>query len=225
MKTIFRVTLAFLSLLMTSCGVYYAQIPDQPMLEQKGDMRIDAAFSSYIMGAYSSLAYAVTDHVGVQGNLNLGKSGQAMQASMGWFSNHGKQNWDIFAGMGMGETDHPVFWYQHTLGNFNTYFIQGDYGFKGLLDDHLDIAFGVKVGRLTGLSFSSDIDDDIDLPVYERTNLVEPVLTIRFGGEHFKFSIRSGLCSSWPSKVLIGDFYTLTTVAGFNYYFNTRKKH
>lgn len=208
---------------LTSCGVYYAQIPDLPMLERQGDLRVDACFNAYTEGVYSTLSYAATDHLGLQGNLNVGQAGMACQGAMGCYGTHGKQIFELYAGVGMGATDRVGWWGNRLWGNFNTFFVQGDYGWKGLLYNHLDIGFGLKVGRLLGDSYCSDGELGFS-KLTEQTNFVEPVLDIRFGWEHFKFSIRTGMCSSWPTKILIRDDFTVTTVLGLNYYFNIRKK-
>ncbi len=209
--------------LMTSCGVYYAQIPDLPMLERQGDLRADACYNAYTEGVYGTLSYAITDHVGIQGNLNAGQSGVACQGAVGCYGTSGRQVFELYTGLGMGATDRPGWWYTHIWGNFNTFFVQGDYGWMGLLNKHLDIGFGLKVGRLMGDSYCSDEDLGYS-KLSERTNFIEPVMNIRFGWEHLKFSIRTGMCSSWPTRILIRNDFTVTTVVGLNYYFNIRKK-
>lgn len=208
--------------LMGGCGIYYPQLVDIPMLEKQGDLRVDLAANPTTLGTHTSVAYGVTDHLGVQGNLNLSLAGAAGQGALGWYTHWGKQVLEAYVGTGMGYTTRRGLKGWHQWGNFNSIFIQGDYGWNNLAKNHIDIAFGIKYGFLTGVKMSQNYDSEIALRT-ESVRLLEPTINLRFGWEHLKLCLRGGYSMTAPTQMLIdGDSY-FTFSIGLNYFWPTRR--
>ncbi len=153
-------------------------------------MRASASLNPIYLNTYASLAYGVTNHLGAQGNFNIPTNNFAGQGAIGWYNTWGHQVLEVYIGAGMGKSSYTGVWNHRTWGDFNTQFVQANYGWANLANKHIDIGFGLKIGHLEGMRYANTEDGYNSL--YESAMLFEPTVCLRFGWEHLKFSLTGG---------------------------------
>ena len=229
----FRLTMACLSALllalMSSCAVYRPQIVEIPLIEQKGDVQLDGSLG--ITGAHVSVAAGLTDNLAAQafGRMSLGCN--YARAALGLYRPAGNTVKELYAGFGAGNGEYeytsdadPNLRYTHG-GFYNILFLQGNYGWNHLSNDHITLGFGLKLGymhdelNIWGTNTETDIIEIQRSPVNNRL-LVEPSLTFRFGWNRFKFTYNLGCCVMIPNTDMSG--LHIRSNIGISYRFGKR---
>jgi hypothetical protein len=197
----------FLSFFLTGCAVYHPQAADIPLIDHKGEVRLDIG-GTFIPSVHSTISYGLTEHIALQayGSAGLEKRHYFQFAPGIYKSLHDKKVIEIYSGIGLGHaysikdpfanlpeaTEHSLH------GRYQVYFVQLNWG-KNTSDPHeLDWAIGFK----SGLFHSTFEDRDYYENLYEGSPqasykenhiLLEPVFAFRTGAEKAKFTFKIGL--------------------------------
>lgn len=206
--------------LMTGCNIYFPQVVDLPMLEQQGDLRLDASADIFVVGGRATATYAVTNHFGIQASGILSTLGWASQGAAGFYTTRGHQIYEIYAGFSGGESSRSGIFNMRTWGDFNTYFLQADYGWTRLANNHIDLGFGLKSGYIEG-TYWVQRDDNLPNHYPQSSLFIEPTLTFRVGWQHLKFTLGAGL-SFMPISNQLGLEEMISISIGINYFFNLK---
>lgn len=184
--------LGFLIASFSGCGIYAPTCTDFPMLDGKGDYRLD--FDPLLFGASSTLSYGVTDNLFVQAEASFLKGGTPDlryygQVSSGWYNNNNNKIVELFGGVSYG---HGTEWRygEGRDGNYATCFLQGNYGWKDLAGSHIDVALGTQCGYFHTSTTFYGISSTVEQPYHSL--FFEPTAIFRFGWEKFKFNIKIG---------------------------------
>lgn len=215
----------------TDGGMYMSMNHDIPMLQERGDVRLD--FDLGCWNTTTSVAYAFGNHWGMQGALQcniFGFSRYGGQLTAGWFTPlQGHSMVEVYGGASLGHIDmsHHGDFYDGTT---QSYFVQADYAWCGLANSHIDIGIGLKGGWLLGdITNTYTIWDELDERSVRRMQqqeysepFVEPTVVFRFGWERLKFNLNASMTLSkdW------GQFSNPEPRVGLglNYYFHTANK-
>ena len=214
-----------LAAVAASCSVYRPQIVDIPLIEEKGDTRIDAS-AGLSLGLFSaSAAFGVTATHGftdiLSGQLHANYAGGSnfyLQAAPGIHTRVGSSaTFEAFAGVGYGGSGYDATTTStssdgssSSSGSYSyngTYllpFAQLNFGWRHL--GPCEIAFGLKAGAFLPdyeyHRYNSEGAEDLDrYRNYKTTNaLLEPQLQFRVGGEKVKYTLRLGY--AWLDDVM-----------------------
>lgn len=215
-------------LAFNACGLYVPQCTDFPMLTEKNEIRINAGFK--LFETHASVAYSLTDNFLVQIDGDLGSmlhtEGRFGQVAVGWYQNMDNHAVvEVLGGACLGFSGQSVDNRRFSC-NYNTIFLQGDYGWHNLANSHIDVAFGVKCGWL-GMNISNTDYTSLSY----NSLFVEPNICFRFGWEKFKFNIMSGYNFHTTSTPQLNHGYMpyvigheLSTNISLNYHFSPKQK-
>ena len=202
--------IAIFSVCAASCGVYHPQSVDIPLIEHKGDLRIDGTFSmsdGLEAKANATVSYGLFNHVAVQAFGDVGEKGRYYtQGAAGLYFPFGVVVTELYAGVGHGFGFAEGQTYIQTgseedkvkgrlTSDYNLPFLQLNLGV--LTGAGIDLGAGFKCGYILNLSTDDNYyakrPEGAAKPVYnEQHTLLEPTIFIRFGGDKVKFSIRLG---------------------------------
>jgi hypothetical protein len=196
-----------LSLFLTGCAVYHPQTTDIPLIDHKGDLRIDVG-ASLIPSVHSTFSYGLTKRIALQAFGSIGiENRHYLQVSPGfykWLDN--KKVIELYSGFGCGYANTiknplanmPEAVNQSLYGKYQVYFVQFNWGEKGNQSGGMDWGFGIKTGL-----FHSNLTDENYYEINSETGpypflkensiLLEPVLFFRTGRKNVKFSYKFGL--------------------------------
>ncbi len=212
-------TIAMLSSLATSCIMYHPQAVDIPLMQHKGDTRIDANFSmtSLFQPAFNVTGtYAFSDwgagqlHVNWNGNKNVYLQGAFGTYNASW----GKYVLEGYAGYGFGYSSYePLSNDDDNSSNSNkdnsstdlsitslyegTYqkaFLQFNTGWAGLLNGCFDIGVGLQ-GAYFIPNFSQTMTDGKKTTFDTPTPMIEPQFLMSIGSPNLKVSLKIGFCA------------------------------
>lgn len=218
--TSFLSFLYYMSTLFTMInGIYIPTGSDSPMLDGKGDIRLDVAPLLYGVG--STVSYGVTDNLFVQGQVEAFYDNDGInthyygQVASGWYNNHNNRVVELFGGVyyGYGNIDLNRGYKQY--GNYTTCFLQGNYGWKGLANSHIDIALGAKLGYYH-VPFSIYYHHlHAAVTHTDQALFMESAVNFRFGWEKLKFNLKIGqvfhkeynLISNYPHAELSLNYH------------------
>ncbi len=221
-----RLISLFSVLMLSGCCVYSPQVTDIPLISDKNDFRVDAGVA-LLPSVNATVSYGLTEKIAVQTFGSLGPEHNAyLQLAPGiykLFSNNTVM--ELYGGFGYGHGDaykdaNPG----NLTGNYQVYFIQYNFGQLNNNNSRNDFGLGIKAGyfhsNLTDENYYDIYPEDVPFPLdRENSILIEPSLIARFGGEHFKFSLKAGAC--WIVKITNPDRYIPTQVInigmGINY--------
>lgn len=215
-----------ITLTAASCTVYRPQIVDIPLIEEKGETRIDAAagFSFWLLPDAISFGatatHGFTDLVSGQVHANYSGNGNYyLQAAPGIHTRVGSSaTFEAFAGIGYGasgyestpssssETSSENSSQSHYAydGTYLLPYAQLNFGWRHL--GPCEIAFGLKAGAFipdyTYQHFDENGDIQPDRTVnYKTTNaLLEPQLQFRVGSDRVKYTLR--ISFAWLDDVM-----------------------
>ncbi len=219
--------------LFTSCVMYHPHNVDIPLLEKKGDLRIDGSVNMTFplldgTGANATVSWAPLNMLGVQaaGSLSDPHNYQ-VQAAIGTYHGWGLSVLECYIGAGTG---HSYYEFsnknRHVGGQYNLMFSQINFGWNHLADDAIDFGFGIKAGLLTPDWTKESFNESTqtwttDFNHTDPHFLIEPQLMFRAGGEHLKFSINVAYSalSDWPTDDDNLNYTRLSISLGLNYKF------
>ncbi len=218
----------------TSCIMYRPHNVDIPLLQEQGDLRVDASVSTTFptltgTAANLSAAYAVLPNVGVTGYGTLSDwSNRYGQLAAGTFwpvSTHAV--FEAYVGYGGGHSHH-----KNTQSNgltrivkgpYSLFFSQINFGWAGLGKDVFDAGIGLKSGLLNSHWSNNLFDADNvvqnDNEMLERPFfLMEPQLVLRVGSPTIKFSlnIAYSYIPDWPTYNAFFNYERISVSAGVN---------
>ena len=186
----------FLTFILTGC-VYYPQLADIPLIKQKGDLRIDGGITSNI-SANTTVSYGITDRLSLQlyGNVF---HGYYFHGAVGLYKKlEPKTVFEFYTGFGYGHGDaYKDAIPGRLIGNYQLYFTQFNIGRIDCKIANADFGLGLKTGILHSnfmdKNFYRYYSDNGPYKSYKDNSfLLEPILLLRFGGEHLKFCLKFG---------------------------------
>lgn len=220
MKHFRQIFLIFISvLLLNGCAVYYPQTTDIPLIKEKNELKVDGGISLYYTNGETSLlpaingtaSYGLTDKIAVQisGNMMSGHAYYSnrlqylITGAIGLYKYNPTNDWtrELYVGLGNGySTDYDYDSYHSgtLLGDYQIYYIQGNIGRKSVKNKHFEYAFGLKLGLINTHFFVEDVYTFTSQRSGQKYNelgaFIEPVISIKLGGERLKFNIKPSFC-------------------------------
>jgi hypothetical protein len=203
MRKLFLFLLAT-QVLIYGCAVYHPQSTDIPLINHKGELRIDAG-ASIVPSAFSTISYGLSNKIAVQAFGSAGvEERYYFQFSPGFYKTlQNKKVIELYGGYGFGHANTvknpfanmPEATKQSLYGNYQLYFAQFNWGKNTNESKRLDWAIGLKTGF-----FHSDLTDENYYRIYpesepfstnkENSILIEPILAFRIGNEKVKFTYK-----------------------------------
>jgi len=197
----------YLTLFLTGCAVYHPQTIDIPLIDHKGDLRIDAG-ASLIPSVHSTLSYGLTKRIALQAFGSIGiEHRHYLQVSPGFYKClNNKKVIELYCGFGSGYANTiknplanmPEGPRQSLFGKYQVYFVQFNWGEKANQSGGMDWGFGIKTGL-----FHSNLTDENYYEINSETGpypflkensiLLEPMMFFRTGRKNVKFSYKFGL--------------------------------
>lgn len=201
------------SLFAASCSIYHPQAVDMPLINHRGDLRIDASASTSVfliipdaINLNATASYGFNDWLSGQVHANYGGDNWYLQAAPGGYvSLGGKAVFETYLGMGYGGSNHKDdgsssdsagSQYYIYKGHYLLPFAQFNIGWRNL--GPVDIVFGVKTGAwLPDFEYNRYHADgtvmDGHYVYYDTPNLLlEPQLQLGVGGDKAKVNFRIG---------------------------------
>ena len=220
MKSLRKVPLillpVFISLFTTACvSVYQPNPVNTPLLEKEGDIKVAMMIQD---GLHLQSAAAVNKNIGVM--LNAGydissfkksslskneKEHFLCEGGIGFFDKISENwLWEVYTGYGFGSfnvrRDDHHFWDPSPTnadGNIGRFFIQPAIAYS---TEHFVLSFALRSSYVT--IFDYEADNDFKLAKYGY--FYEPALTMKVGGDKFKFVTQMGLSMARTNSVLTG---------------------
>lgn len=202
----------FLLTSMVSCIMYHPQTADIPLIEKKGDLRVEAsAWTSALItpdavGGCATLSYGLTDCIAGQLHASLQDiKNYNLQFAAGTYKAFGHAVLEAYAGVNYGKSYRDVgstrkYEREIASGSAATYFAQVNFGWNHLLKSHLDLGFGLKVGAFdpgfTCIAYGGELPEKGELvsKMTQHQALVEPRVFLRLGGESVKLQLGVSYC-------------------------------
>lgn len=194
--------LIFCSLLMVSCAVYNPHAVDVPLIQGKGDLRVDAgasmSFPAMVPSANITGSYGFTNFLSGQLHMDFNDEGcYYFQGAAGLYKPYGNFVLEGYAGAGIGGrnfTREGTNYERLYNAYYQLYYGQLNMGYVNLANGHIDIGLGLKLGSLasdmTCTFIGLEPGKEREPKYYKGNNLLfEPQFVIRFGGPQVKFGI------------------------------------
>ena len=206
-------------LLLNGCGVYNPQTTDIPLIKEKKELKVDGGISLFYLNGNSyplpaingTASYGLTDKIAVQisGNIMSGyayyskRSQYLLTGAIGLYKHNPTNDWtkELYLGFGNGySTDYDYDRYHSgtLLGDYQIYYIQGNIGRQSIKNKHFEYAFGLKLGFINTHFYEENVYtfySQIPGKKYnELAAFIEPVISIKLGGERLKFNIKPSFC-------------------------------
>ena len=197
----------------TGCA-YYPRLTSVPLIKEKGDTRIEGGvgvFSQSLQAAFSQgatdkIAYQVSGSIDPYGPLNSNGTNTSRlygQGAIGFYKNiQDRDVMELYGGFGCGRSEaykdaNPGNFY----GNFQSYFLQFNYGYIEKNKVNLEAGIGLKTGllhsKMTDANYffrQDDYPSNGPYPIYHLNGLIfEPTAFLRLGGKKVKFWIAMGV--------------------------------
>lgn len=201
-----------LLMFLPSCIMYHPQTADIPLIEKKGDLRVEAsAWTSALMtpdaiGGSATVSYGLTDWMAGQLHASLqdGKN-YNLQAAAGTYTTFERAVLEVYAGVNYGKSYKDIgstrkYTQEIASGSASTYFAQVNFGWNHLLKSHLDVGFGLKIGAFNpnysciGHGGEAVGKGDLLSEMTQHQALVEPRVFLRVGGESVKLQLGIAYC-------------------------------
>jgi hypothetical protein len=195
------------SIFLISCAVYHPQTTDIPLIDHKGDLRIDAG-ASLIPSVHSTFSYGLTKRIALQAFGSIGiEHRHYLQVSPGFYKClDNNKVIELYSGFGWGYANTnknplanlPEAIKQSLYGKYQVYFVQFNWGKKGNQSGDMDWGFGIKTGlfhsNLTDENYYEINSETRPYPfLKENSILLEPIMFFRTGRKDVKFSYKFGL--------------------------------
>ncbi len=218
LKNIFGVLLVIaLSSLLTSCVSVYRPNPvNSPLLEKQGDIKASLMIQD---GLHLQSAAAVTKNTAVMFNVGYDMSSFKdagenndedkehflCEGGIGFFDKFSENwIWEIYSGYGIGtfkvNRNDNDWWnssHMNAEGNIGRFFIQPAVGYS---TKTFSISLALRTCYVTILDYKSNNDTRLSKYGY----FYEPALTMKFGGEKFKFVTQMGFSKPRRNAILTG---------------------
>ncbi|MBP5548683.1 MAG: hypothetical protein J6X58_07335 [Bacteroidales bacterium] len=216
-----------------SCVMYHPHNVDIPLLEQKGDLRIDGSLNMTFplldgTGANATVSWAPLNMLGLQASGSISDpENYQVQAAVGTFKGWGKSVLEFYVGAAKGHSYYEFSNKQANVGGpYNMFFGQINFGWNHLANDIVDVGVGFKSGMMNPNWSKETYDESTGTWSIAATHtdphlLIEPLLMLRMGGEHLKFCINVAysVFADWPTDDNNFNYTRLSVGAGLNYKF------
>lgn len=191
-------------ILIYGCAVYHPQSTDIPLIDHKGELRIDAG-ASIVPSVYSTISYGLTNKIALQAFGSVGvEERYYFQFSPGLYKIlQNKKVIELYGGYGMSHantvrnpfSNMPEAVRQSLSGDYQLYFLQFNWGKNTNESRKLDWAIGLKTGlfhsELTDENYYRIYPGSVPFPTNEENSiLIEPILAFRIGNEKVKFTYK-----------------------------------
>lgn len=230
--------------LLAGCSIYHPQTVDIPLIDHKGDVRVDGSVgvSAWMLPdcvmLSGTVSYGFTDWLAGQAYVNYGFDNLYGQVAPGVYK-HLNEHLILegYAGFGMGgiwsdkttdDTDTNNVYNYAYRGRYMLPFAQVNLGWRGLAKGHINLAFGLKAGGyLPSVDYRRFDENNVYKPEYDYNYstpnlLLEPQVQFSVGGELVKYSIRLGF--AWMSDLsrngnghFVTDFITISNGLTFSF--------
>lgn len=226
--------IALTALIPASCIMYHPHNIDLPLLQEQGDLRVEASAATTLptlagTSANLSAAYGLLPHVGVTAYSSLTERNNLYgQLGVGTFWPLGTYTvLEAYVGYGGGYSHHQNKrnngMYRVVEGPYSLMFSQVDFGWAGLADETIDVGVGIKSGLLNS-HWSNTLYDTTDVATAEPEMLerpffmLEPQAMFRVGSPLVKFSLNLAYAFifDWPSDNDFFNYERLSISAGIN---------
>lgn len=227
------ISLIFLITCLASCAVYHPQATDIPLIDHKGELKIDAGVS-LIPSAHSTFSYGLTKKIALQafGSVGIEKRAYVQFAPGFYKSLNNNKVIELYSGFGMGKantvknplSNMPEAIKQSLYGNYQLYFIQLNWGKNATKSRELGWGLGLKTGifhsSLTDMNYYIIRSENEPFPVYnDNSILLEPVLAFNIGREKAKFTYKFAFTKlfklSHPDELIPAPLISLSLGAKF----------
>ena len=188
----------------SGCATYQPQCVDIPLIERKGEVKLDGGVGYIDKSVFGHLTAAagLTDHISVQGHIR----GLNTELYLGY-------GFRPFAYKDFSDADPEPRWKED--GSLHIAFTQFNLGWNGLANSHIDIAFGLKVGYMHDSRIRTNYYYDwgeggndgrwsTEQSIVGNRLLLEPTAEIRAGWTHFKPSLIVGYFHTFPQDYMYG---------------------
>ena len=217
-----------------SCVVYHPHNTDIPLLSEPGDLHIDGSMSASLFAApaiNTTVAYAPINMLGLQAAASFsGIDNYYVQAAAGTYFPFNPSVLECYFGYAYGVSAHDsvtnlIGNTYRTEGHYNIVFSQINFGWTGLVEECVDLGFGLKCGLMTPTFSKYEIADDGSESLAEQHDtpsfLLQPQLVFRFGWPKFKFSLNVAYAalSDWPTDDNYFNYDRLSFGFGVHYKF------
>lgn len=247
--TILSKLLVFLSLLATvSCGptYYKATMMNVPNFKEKGEAHFatNLGTSNVFYSFHGDVqgAYAVTNHLAIQGNYMIGSDVVRYrtfgfndvetqrffslgEAAIGYFEPLDKSGtFSVFGGYGAGKVSNDVQLAGASSADLSKLFVQSSVGIR---DENIEFIGSAKLSALNYTNRKQTLKDQFDIDRFNALSstiaMLETGLVIRFGGEKVKFQMQGTTALQLVQKPLF-MYSPLTLSAGVCFQLNTKTK-
>lgn len=223
----------FIMLLISSCA-YYPHLTGVPLINEKGDTRLEGGFKVPSPSGHATVSYGLTDKIAIQGAASIGggKGAYYVQGAAGLFKNLQNRNvMELYGGFGYGYAYSSGSFSTHgykpeLYGHYQVYFTQFNFGKNNRGVKNTDYGLGLKTGyihaSLTDHNFHDYYSEYGPYSVREYNGiLIEPQFFFRVGNEKLKFQTTLGFCHiikimntdkrqpHWPINLGVGISYSL----------------
>lgn len=196
-----------IQILIYGCAVYHPQSTDIPLIDHKGELRIDAG-ASIIPSIYFTVSYGLTNKISFMTYASAGvEERYYFQFSPGFYKTlQSKKVIELYGGYGFGHANTvkdpfaniPERVEQSLAGTYQLYFAQLNWGKKISSPKEFDWAIGLKTGLfhsiLTDRNYYRIYPESEPFSTYkENSILIEPVFVFRIGNEKVKFTNKVSL--------------------------------
>ena len=208
-----------LSCLATSCWMYKPELADIPLIDHKGDMRLNGSlhfnpehaytdrigdFFIPVPGISASFSAGITDRWAINTFAEYQGNAYHTHAAVGLYEAYNGSVLEGYLGLGYGHGHN--YWDSEPASADIGYllpFVQVNYGWH--LNPHNDIGFSLKTGDY--IPVSTKINHPGENPTHpDQAPLIEPQVFFRTGGDKVKFQLQVGYAHlfGWPKNGLLG---------------------
>ena len=214
--------LLLLSLTLTSCWVYKPQLADIPLIDHKGDIRINGSvyfnpipvysdrLGSYFypaLGISSSFSAGVTESMAINTYIDYQLADDFYtHFALGWYKSYKTSVFEGYLGTGFGHGSIHLNAYPASSSIYYVCpFVQLNYGWH--LGPHWDIGVSLKAGDYTPFKIKIRTPEDYPGPSHVplASPLLEPQVFFRVGNDKCKFQSQIGYTYiiGWPNNYVI----------------------
>ena len=219
-----------LSCLATSCWMYKPELADIPLIDHKGDMRLNGAlyfnpepafndrigyFFIPVPGISASFSAGISDLWAINTFAEYQGNVYYTHAAAGLYRAFNRSVLEGYLGLGYGHGH--AYWDAEPASADIKYllpFVQVNYGWH--LNPHNVIGFSLKTGDY--IPVASRINHPCEDPTYPvQAPLIEPQVFFRTGGEKVKFQLQMGYAHlfGWPQKGIL-SYHPLSISTGIS---------
>ena len=215
---IWTIITSMVLLLLIGCVSYYPQVVDIPLLQKKGDVKINAGYflapnldDALNLGVHSTISGGVTDVLAVQAYSSIDIILRwHLQCALGLFKGFENNTvTELYGGWGFGTGG----MWNVNMDFYNLYFAQFNLGKANVGNKNVDYGLGLK-GGFVAIDYSKYNDFYSDKLFTDNSWIAEPSLFLRFGGKKLKMNIMVNYM--WANNIPEIYYFPLSIGMGLN---------